>query len=286
VDVFFVCGAPKSGTTWLQRILDEHPEVSCAGEGHFIDRFAIPMAAVVSRYNQEIALETEQVYEGRPYYSPVPQAAFDALARGFIAQRLVSRGPAAEVRWVGDKTPRYTQNLVDLNRLFPEARFFHIVRDPRDVAVSHLAHSYRAGVERAFSPEAPEHRELLGHVIEGWLQAIRAVDAFAEAHPGRVHELRYRDLHANPHAEIARAFGFLGVDQDAALIEKIAAATSFEALSGRKPGAEDLAAFLRKGVPGDWRGRLDPEAAARIVEACGPWMRQKRFLDAPRDGQD
>ena len=24
-NVFFVCGSPKSGTTWLQRVLDAHP---------------------------------------------------------------------------------------------------------------------------------------------------------------------------------------------------------------------------------------------------------------------
>ena len=30
-DQFFVCGAPKSGTTWFQRLLDAQPEVVCSG---------------------------------------------------------------------------------------------------------------------------------------------------------------------------------------------------------------------------------------------------------------
>jgi hypothetical protein len=32
---FFVIGMPKSGTTWLQLLLDAHPEIQCHGESQF-----------------------------------------------------------------------------------------------------------------------------------------------------------------------------------------------------------------------------------------------------------
>ena len=32
--LFFICGAIKSGTTWLQLMLDAHPDIACRGEGH------------------------------------------------------------------------------------------------------------------------------------------------------------------------------------------------------------------------------------------------------------
>ena len=35
--IFFIGGTAKSGTTWVQLLLDAHPEVSCNGEGHFLD---------------------------------------------------------------------------------------------------------------------------------------------------------------------------------------------------------------------------------------------------------
>src|SRR3954467_15293371 len=41
-------------------------------------------------------------------------------------------------RW-GDKTPMYMQNLRLLKRLFPDARFVHLIRDGRDAALSFLA---------------------------------------------------------------------------------------------------------------------------------------------------
>jgi hypothetical protein len=33
--IFFVGGMAKSGTTWLERIIDAHPEAVCKGESHF-----------------------------------------------------------------------------------------------------------------------------------------------------------------------------------------------------------------------------------------------------------
>ncbi len=40
--LFFIAGAPKSGTTWVQRLLDAHPEIVCSGEGHFANKIAPP----------------------------------------------------------------------------------------------------------------------------------------------------------------------------------------------------------------------------------------------------
>jgi len=84
---FFVCGAPKSGTTWLQRVLDAHPQVQCSGEGHFIERFATPLAKVVRDYQNHMSLVAGRVYEGKPYYPPLEQSDFDRLVRGFITDR-------------------------------------------------------------------------------------------------------------------------------------------------------------------------------------------------------
>lgn len=283
MNVFFVCGAPKSGTTWLQRVLDAHPEVVCSGEGHFITRFSIPAAKVVSSYNRELQVEAEHVYEGRPCYQPVKQPEFDAVVRSFILQRLTSRGVTDRVRWVGDKTPRYTHQLDALHRIFPQARIIHMVRDPRDVAVSRLGHNARMGFTDALKAGSLRQRVESEAAAKGWLEAVQRVDDFAAAHPGLVHELRYRDLHGDTMREMTRLFGFLGVASDRPLLEEIARATSFEALSGRQAGAEDPSSFLRKGMPDDWKEKLPPEIAEMIVAKCGEAMRRKRFLPPAED---
>ncbi|HEX3699935.1 MAG TPA: sulfotransferase [Phenylobacterium sp.] len=276
MNIFFVCGAPKSGTTWVQRILDAHPQICCSGEGHFVERFTSPLAKVLNSYNQQMKIETEQVYEGKPVYSPIDQAEFDALCRGFMLRRMASRaGP--QVRWLGDKTPRYTHQLDQLDRLFPECRIIHIVRDPRDVAVSRLGHSHRVGLTDAFTPGSRQHDTEVRAAASGWSEAVSAVNAFARTHPDRVHELRYRDLSEDPIGESARMLGFLGAPADPALLAEIAQATSFEALTGRRRGEEDGGSYFRKGIMEDWKSRLDPQAERAIRESCGELMRQKGF---------
>jgi hypothetical protein len=275
VNIFFVCGAPKSGTTWLQRIFDAHPEVCCSGEGHFISRFSAPMSKVVNTYNRRLSLEAEQVYEGRPYYADIDQAEFDDMVRAFVLKRLTARADA-QTRWIGDKTPNYTHYLPQLHRLFPQGKIIHIVRDPRDVAVSRMAHSQRAGVAEAFTPGTEQHRLTVEGAVKLWMEAVAMVDAFAQTHPTLVHEVRYRELHDDPIGETERLFRFLGAPVEPVLIQGIAAATSFEAMAGRKPGVEDPSSFLRKGIVGDWKTRLDAESARRISESCGELMRQKR----------
>lgn len=286
MNVFFVCGAPKSGTTWLQRILDAHPQVCCSGEGHFIERFALPMAEVIGRYNAHLQTVAEQVYEGRPFYGPVSRAEFDALVRTFAANRMGSRAHGGEVRWLGDKTPSYTRHLRDLARIFPQAQFIHIVRDPRDVAVSRMGHNHRAGIEGALTAGSKHNRMILEDAIAAWRRGVDDVDHFAAHHPGRLHEVRYCSLQDDPRTEVARLFAFLGAPATGELIDEIVAATSFEALSGRKAGQEDLSSFFRKGVSGDWVNVLDAEAVATVEEACGEAMRRRGFLPLADAGRE
>src|ERR1700722_1873858 len=52
--LFFVGGAPRSGTTWLQALLDSHPEISCRGEGLFMKHLAAPLDALMKARREAI----------------------------------------------------------------------------------------------------------------------------------------------------------------------------------------------------------------------------------------
>ncbi|HZZ31575.1 MAG TPA: sulfotransferase [Phenylobacterium sp.] len=87
----FCLWSAKSGTTWLQQVLDAHPEVKCSGEGHFVSRFSIPAAKLINDYTKALSTEAQLVYDGRPYYQSVDQAEFDEMVRSFILRRLCAR---------------------------------------------------------------------------------------------------------------------------------------------------------------------------------------------------
>lgn len=275
--VFFACGAPKSGTTWLQLLLDAHPQVACSGEGHFIERFSSPFAQVVKSYNQQMALVAERVYQGKPYYQPITQSEFDAFVRQFIIERLKQRVDVQTVQWIGDKTPRYATQLTALSRLFPDAPIINIVRDPRDVAVSRLHHANRAGVAGALDPSSAAHADLIHNAATAWVANVAPVLEFARANPKRAHQLRYEDLLSRPADEAWRLFNFLQVADDETSVSLAVERTSFESLSGRKPGHEDSSSFFRKGVAGDWQASLERRSLKIIEEHCGALMRQLHY---------
>jgi hypothetical protein len=50
--IFFVVGMSKSGTTWLQNILNGHPSAICMGEGHFFNEFMPRLKKAINGYNE------------------------------------------------------------------------------------------------------------------------------------------------------------------------------------------------------------------------------------------
>ncbi len=60
--LFFVGGAPRSGTTWLQYLLDSHPEVCCRGEGLFMKHLAEPLETMMAARRQVLAAKNTTVF--------------------------------------------------------------------------------------------------------------------------------------------------------------------------------------------------------------------------------
>jgi Sulfotransferase family len=52
--LFVVGGAPRSGTSWLQHILDAHPDISRRGDGHFLHFLAEPLAHGMQRRRERL----------------------------------------------------------------------------------------------------------------------------------------------------------------------------------------------------------------------------------------
>lgn len=270
----FVCGAPKSGTTWLQNILNFHPEVACSGEGHFVEMLANPLAGVVKGYNAKMKLVSERVYQGRPSYAPIDQALFDEVTRDLIVRLMRRQAGDRQVRWLGDKTPRYCEFLPSLNRLFPRSRIFHIVRDPRDVIVSRLHHAKRAGVIESVeaAPEAAR-AQLIDNAVGAWIKNVRSVQAMAPRLGERLLTVRYEALLADPEAGVREVFAHLGYELSPERLADIVARSDFEAMSGGvKRGANDPTNFFRSGTSGEHAHVLTDAERARVDERILPLM--------------
>lgn len=165
VPIFFVVGASRSGTSWLMRALDFHPEILCQGEGRFFGRdfkvkggeqrstgksgSGVPPSSL---YNALAESEHLRLWMERSVWTREDdiEEHFNNLTREsiryFLTQKLSKSGGK---RIVGDKTPFTGRTVVrEMGEIYPEARVIHIVRDGRDRVVSLMHILWERGLDR------------------------------------------------------------------------------------------------------------------------------------------
>jgi len=196
----FIVGNPRSGTGLLRDLLRSHPHLSFPGESHFLpvfyrafgdpnnEREAIRLASMI--------LESGWVKSWNLDLSPADFAQ-DRTYRDVVSrvyETLMRR--EGKVRW-GDKTPQYLAAMPTIVELFPNARFVHIIRDGRDVALSWLrAH---------FGPEN------IYVAARSWSRTLDHGIRFGRALPGTQYlEVRYESLLSDTASTMRTICDFLG----------------------------------------------------------------------------
>ncbi|MGB3681471.1 MAG: sulfotransferase [Rubrobacteraceae bacterium] len=278
---FFVLGHGRSGTTWLQRTLDSHPEVICKGEGMFFGR---PIKLHKGAQNLYAALagseELKAWHDRRVWTSGDFEDSLPGLVRDITSSILsgeLSKKP--EAKTVGDKTPHYVYVLGEIRSIYPEAGIIHVIRDGRDVVLSNLFNIWNNATDRGgpvqAAPEALDKRDrfsadreaflakgesifpepVLVRLVRGWNRTVgKGLEDGPKLFGEQCVQTRYESLLESPHTELPRLLDFLEVDNDRRIVGRMVEENSFEKMSGgRQRGAEDWSSFLRKGIAGDWK---------------------------------
>ena len=205
---FFIVGVHRSGTTLLRYMLSSSPRIYIPPESDFIPRFfgRDPLSPL-SRERAVNILTTlwssyrfVKEWQGEPpdaeaFVDRLPERTPRAFLQALYSQYAAQNGA---VRW-GDKTPIYASYMDLIHRIFPEARFVHVIRDGRDVALSMLD---KWG-EKEF------HIDIY-FAAKSWVRRIRQARASgARLGPDLYYELRYEDLVRDPEAELRPLCRFL-----------------------------------------------------------------------------
>ena len=267
--LFFVGGAPRSGTTWLQYLLDSHPDVCCCGEGLFMKHLAEPLDKVMQERRQALEAKNNVVFRHAAGF-PLPEDEdTDHLLGTAILLALERQCGANPYRAVGEKTPENVFFFPRLKRLFPHAKLIGIARDPRDVLTS-AWHFFRK-----LKPGEDEREAKLSFIrlaLPSLNAGARETLALMERYKSDCLVVTYERMLQAPVAIAGRLFRFLGVSDSDEVVAACLERTSFAALSrGRPAGEAQERAFFRKGVAGDWRSTLTPEMNALILQELA-WM--------------
>jgi sulfotransferase family protein len=164
-------------------------------------------------------------------------------------------------RW-GDKTPMYMQNLRLLERLFPDARFVHLIRDGRDAALSFLA------MPGGIVTETWMHPRTAADFACQWRTEVGAARRLGRRVGGRYLEVRYEDLVADVQAVLRRICGFAGLDYEPSMADY----TGKVDVSA-KPHQQRLMQPPTKGVR-DWRTQMAPRDVDAFEDVAGDLLRE------------
>ncbi|MBT7782998.1 MAG: sulfotransferase [Anaerolineae bacterium] len=204
----FVVGNRRSGTTMLRLMLTSHPSIAIPPEGGFV-------------------IDLSWKYEYSRFSSPstVDQFVDDLFSLGntkdwefdktTLYQRLLAKTPCdyptilqevycvyveqkygySKKRW-GDKTTWYLNHLNQINRLFPNAQFIHIIRDGLAVAASYKG--------------VPHLSNDIKEVALDWLWSISTIRRFGKKIGStRYYEVCYENIVKNPERELRNICEYL-----------------------------------------------------------------------------
>ena len=150
-----------------------------------------------------------------------------------VMQLLLWKNPVPEGGFLVLKSPQVVPYLPSFSRVFPEANFIYVHRDPYRVLASFC--TLIEIVDGSFL-ESRQYLLDMERYNKRSLQRMRryyaGLEAFELAHPERVDNVQYMELLAQPEAEIARLYSDGTLSADAQLPEKIA---TF--LAGQKAGS-------------------------------------------------
>lgn len=226
----FIGGCGRSGTTLLVDLLGLHPQLSPIYETDFVVRMPQLYADAevgisgfmpfVDRWSAHLPHRphSKKDYE-RYFHGPhhllftreeimdevekliaqlQEREVFEQCFAGFIKKLFAAHCKRdGKPYWI-NKTPVYVMHLDFLQRLFPEMRFLHVVRNEMDVA--------RSIVSRPWGPATLEQ------AIVYCQEHVAAGRAWGGRNPRQYRELEYEKLLLSSEQEITAVLNWLGLD--------------------------------------------------------------------------
>jgi hypothetical protein len=200
--LIFVLGPPRSGSTLLMRMLSTHTQIYSRPEPHLLT----PLAHL-------------------GFYDNVDRAPFDQLQAATALKQFVADLPGGEDDYLEalraytdvmygrmvatqdkpyflDKTPAYALILPFVARLFPQAHFVILTRNPLSVWDSFAASFFDGDYQAAYD---------FNPVLERYVPAM--ADFLRSAQVPFVHA-KYEDIVADPESQLKRIYEHIGIPHE------------------------------------------------------------------------
>ncbi len=264
IQIVFIVGPPKCGTTWVQRTINSHPEAVAHGESNFATQFVPQFDAVVRQFLKDPDGGADRTFLSEADRFFITRQCMD---RVLIQHASGNKEGKKHLMVVADKSPGHTRHVALLTKLYPWAKFVCCTRDVRDAAVSawqffhvYLGNNFFRGAQTI------EHGAEI-YARNHWAEMLRFARAAGERiGPGLYRELSYEQYKSDPLGEVKNLFEYLGLRADDETVAQVVDANSFKAMSGGRDEGVESKALLRKGQVGDWENHFSPEFGRFLID--------------------
>jgi len=191
----FIIGMPRSGSTLIEQILSSHPLVYGAGELDLVIKHLTEMHWPFAGY-----LLPSAGGGLRPSPPPAPPNRYFRERGAAYVKAL--RGYNARAQRIVDKMPGNYIYLGMIHLCLPKATIIHSVRDPLDTCLGCYKQLFATGNETTFDMAMiGQHYQRYRRLMDHWQRVL----------PGRVIEVAYERLVADPETEIRRLLAACGL---------------------------------------------------------------------------
>jgi tetratricopeptide (TPR) repeat protein len=195
----FLISMPRAGSTLLEQMLDQHPDIEAVGE--------LPYARALVRSALEIHTRRRPITVPRMVLDMSPE---EARAYGQDYMHRASLHWTGRPRYFVDKMPMNWSEVPFIWRILPQARFIEIRRNAMDCCFSNYIHYFSRAHSSSFS---------LRHIGCAYVDKVRMMDHLHSVAPGLVHSIRYEELIENPEPILRGALDYLGLEWDPAVLK-------------------------------------------------------------------
>jgi len=213
----FIFGMPRSGTKLLRDLLNNHDLISIpTHETHFIP-LLLNKFGLINYLDKQSIFEIEKLIKNSNFYFYQQSDNYPELPKHFYSRFIgqpiqvllkellkhYSKKKGDNIIW-GDKTPEHINHVVLLNQYFQGAKLLHIVRDPRDYALS---------MNKAWG----KNIYLASHKWNKSIMELRKEIYFNNIE--NIFEIKYEDLIENPSETITKVLAFLNLSYQSNILD-------------------------------------------------------------------
>jgi tetratricopeptide (TPR) repeat protein len=247
LQLVFLIGFPRSGTTLMDTILRGHSDVSVVEEQ--------PMANLMVDKFSRLASITE--------LNQLADVEISALREVYLQELSLHRDNSDPTQIVVDKFPLNIRNVGLIHRCFPTAKFILALRHPCDCVLSCFMQNFTLNYAMANFLTLKNSAQLYAAIMELW-------QVYQETLNLDVSVLKYEDLIQDIKGTCAPLIDFMGLEWDDNLLDYQQTAMARGKID--TPSYNQVVQPLYKEARGRWqnyRAQMEP-----VLPLLAPWINQ------------